>query len=334
MAKINYKQLRADAHAAVAGFGKTAVKLIAIHAGISLGANFILSLISYGLDMGIAQTGGLSGIGTRALLETVQQFLQTILTIALPFWSMGYVFSAMQMARRQSADSVQLLTGFRHIGPVLRTNILRGIVYFGLMMFGAQIACYVFLLTPAAKDMMVAMEEIMASIENLETIDYEMLLNNEAYMQAMMPAIPYMAVGALLVLLPFLYRLRMMDFALMDDPKKGAFHAFGKSMRITRKNCLAIFKLDLHFWWYYLLQLLTLALCYGEVLLPMVGVQLDMNADLAMYLFYVVALLAEFGLYVWKKNQVTASYVLLYDELRKPVIPKPQSAPKQVPWTY
>lgn len=334
MATFNYKQLHADAKSAVAEFGKTATKLIAVHSGVSIGANLLLSLISYALEMGIAQTGGLSGIGTRALLETVQQFLQTILTIALPFWSMGYVFSAMQMARRQSADSVQLLTGFRYFAPVLRTNILRGIVYFGLIMFGAQIACYVFLLTPAAKDMMVVMEEILSTMENAETIDYEALLSNEAYMQAMIPALPYMLIGALIPLIPFLYRLRMMDFALMDDPKKGAFHAFGKSMRMTRRNCLAIFKLDLHFWWYYLLQLLTLALCYGEVLLPMMGVQLDMNADLAMYLFYMVALVAEFALYVWKKNQVTATYALLYDQMRKPEIPKPQSAPKQVPWTY
>jgi len=334
MAKFNYKLLRADANAAVAGFGKTAVKLIAIHAGLSIGANFILSLLSYLLDMGIAQTGGLSGIGTRTLLETVQQILQTVVSIALPFWQMGYVFSALQMARGESADSVNLLVGFRHFGPILRTHILRGVVYFVLMMFGAQVACYVFLLTPAAKNVMAIMEEMLAAMDPAEPLDYEALLNNEAYMQAMMPAVPYVLAGMVLPVIPFLYRLRMMDFALMDDPGKGAFYAFGKSMRITRKNCLAIFRMDLHFWWYYLLQMLTLALGYGDVLLPLLGVQLDVNADLAMYLFYALALIAEFGLYVWKKNQVTATYVLLYDQIRKPAIlqSQPQPKPQNVPW--
>ena len=332
MANINYKQLRADANAAVAGFGKTAVKLIAVHAGISIGASFILSLISYALEIGISQTGGLSGIGTRALLETIQQFLQTMLTIALPFWSMGYVFSALQMTRGQSADSVNLLTGFRHMGPVLRSHILRLVVYFGLVMLGAQIACYIFLLTPAAKDFMVAMEDIMPAIESGEAIYYEDLLSNEAYMQAMLPALPYLLIGALIPLIPFLYRMRMMDYALMDDPRKGAFHAFSQSMRMTRKNCLAIFRLDLHFWWYYLLQVLTMVLCYGDVLLPMLGVELEMNADMAVYLFYALALICEFGLFVWKKNEVTATYVLLYDTLRKPAIPEPKPSPTHVPW--
>ena len=334
MEKLNYKQLRTDARAAVAGFGNTAVKLIAIHAGFSIGANFLRALINYLLEMGIAQTGGLSGIGTRAILETVQQVLQTTLTLALPFWAMGYTFAALQMARGKSADSVNLLTGFRHLGSVLRTNILRYVIYFALMMLGAQIACYIFMLTPAARALMAVMEEMLATMESSETLDYVALLNNEAYMQAMLPAMPYMLVGALLPLIPFLYRLRMMDFALMDDPRKGAFHAFAQSMRMTRKNCLAIFKLDLHFWWYYLLQALTASLLYGDVLLPMLGVELNLQADAVMYLFYGLALVCEFGLFVWKKNQVTATYVLLYDQLRKPRIQPPAAKPDpaKVPW--
>lgn len=334
MATYNYRQLRTDARAAVAGFGKTAVKLIAIHAGLSIGANFLLALINYLLEMGIAQTGGLSGIGTRAILETVQQVLQTTLTLAIPFWSMGYTFAALQMARGKSANSVNLLTGFRHLGPVLRTNILRFVIYFALMMLGAQLACYIFMLTPAAMELMAVMEEMLATMETGETLDYTALLENEAYMQAMLPAMPYMLVGALLPLIPILYRLRIMDFALMDDPRKGAFHAFVQSMRMTRKNCLAIFKLDLHFWWYYLLQLLTAALYYGDVLLPMLGVELNMQADTAMYLFYGLALICEFGLFVWKKNQVTATYALLYDQLRqpRPQPPTEKPTPTKVPW--
>ena len=334
MATYNYKQLRTDARNAVTSFGKTAVKLIVIHTGFSVGANFMLALINYLLEMGIAQTGGLAGIGPRAILETVQQILQTTLTLALPFWSMGYTFAALQMSRGKSADSVNLLTGFRHLGPVLRTNILRGVVYFALMMLGAQIACYIFMLTPAAKELIAVMEQILASMENPEQLDYLVLLESEAYMQAMLPAMPFMLVGALVPLIPFLYRMRMMDFALMDDPRKGAFHAFGQSMRMTRKNCLAIFKLDLHFWWYYLLQALTVALLYGDMLLPMLGVELNMQADAAMYLFYGVALICEFGLFVWKKNQVTVTYALLYDQLRKPRF-QPQAekpAPNKVPW--
>ena len=334
MANFDYKQLCTDAKATVAGFGRTAIKLIAIHAGVTIGANLILSILNYSLDMGIAQTGGLSDIATVTLLETIQQFMQTIVTIALPFWEMGYVFTALQMARKQSADSVQLLTGFRYFGAILRVNLLRFVIYFALVMVGAQIASYVFMLTPAASQMMLVWEEMLATLESGEMLNYAALLENEAYMQAMMPAIPYMLVGALLPLIPALYRMRMMDFALMDEPRRGALYAFGKSLRMTRKRCLTIFKLDLHFWWYYLLQLLAVALCYGDVLLPMLGIQLDMNGDVAMFLFYAIAMVAELGLYIWKKNQVTVSYAMLYDAFAEPVVSPPKPAPTHVPWNY
>lgn len=298
MKTVDYKQLQHQSRETLSGFGRSALVLVATHSAVTLGANLLLSILSYVLELGMAQTGGLSDLSTLALLETMQQFLQTMVSIGLPFWQMGYTFAAMQLARGQNADRVGLLTGFRHFGPVLRTNLLRIVMYFGLVMFGAQIACYVFLLTPAAKEMTAVMEQLMASLEGAQMPDYEALLENEAYLQAVQPALPFMAVGALIPLIPFLYRLRMMDFALMDDPRKGAFHAFGKSMRMTRKHCLDIFKLDLRFWWYYLLQLLTAVLCYGDVLLPLLGVELGIQADLAMFLFYSLALVCEFGLYV------------------------------------
>ena len=333
MEKLNYKQLRTDARAAVAGFGNTAVKLIAIHAGFSIGANFLLALINYLLEMGIAQTGGLSGIGTRAILETVQQVLQTTLTLALPFWAMGYTFAALQMARGKSADSVNLLTGFRHLGSVLRTNILRYVIYFALMMLGAQIACYIFMLTPAARALMAVMEEMLATMESSETLDYVALLNNEAYMQAMLPAMPYMLVGALLPLIPFLYRLRMMDFALMDDPRKGAFHAFAQSMRMTRKNCLAIFKLDLHFWWYHGLYLLIFLVGnYGADAAAYFS--LPVPADTAQLILTLVCAVCMLALFWWRKNEVSVAYAHAFDILHAPPKETPRPAPKNQPWNY
>lgn len=329
MNSLSYKQLRADAAWSVQSFGSTALKLIAIHAGVSVGISLILTILNYGMDQILAGTNGLSDIGTITLIETIQTFLTYVQTIATPFWQMGYVFAIMQVARQNSADSVQLLGGFRHFGPVLRTTFLRWAIYISLMLLGAQIASFVFMVTPAAKELMALTEELLAGSE---LVDYEALMQNEAYLAAMMPAIPYMAVGALLPLIPVAYRMRMMDFALMDAPEKGAFHAFSQSMRMTRKRCFAIFKLDLRLWWYYLLELFFAALCFGDLLLPIFGITLPMDTALAAFVFYAAGLICQLGLHVWKKNQVYATYALLYDTIRQPVISTPQPAPAKVPW--
>ena len=331
MHSLNYKQLRSDAAASVQSFGQLATKLILIYAGVSAGLSLLLSVLNYGMDQILAGTSGLSDIGTITLIETIQTFLTYVQSIAMPFWQMGYLFAVMQLARQKSGDSILLLTGFRHFGAVLRTTFLRWTIYVSLILVGAQIASFVFMLTPAAKQLMQLTEELLAGAD---TIDYAALIENEAYMDAMKPAIPYMAVGALLLVIPLFYRMRMMDFALMDAPEKGAFHAFAQSMRMTRKHCLAIFKLDLQLWWYYLLELVCLALCFGDLLLPMLGITLPMDAALAAFGFYAVGLLCQLGLYVWQKNQVSATYVLLYDTIRQPVIPAPQPVPAKVPWKY
>lgn len=336
MTSFSYKQLRASAQDSLNAVGKIAGKLVLIHVGVNLGLSLLLTVIHYLLDAGIAQTGGLGGIGARALLETAQNLLTYVQMIALPFWEMGYVFVVLRMARRQDVMPSDLMTGFRCFGPVLRGKILCGLIYVALMIVGAQVSSTLFLLTPAAKDMIA----YSAQLVEAEPLDYAALLSDEAHISAMLPALPFMAAGMLLPVIPLFYRLRMMDYILMDEPRRGALYALISSIRMTRKKGLALFKLDLQFWWYYLLQLLTMALLYGDTLLPMMGVALPMGAEAAWYLFYALALVAELALYLWRKNQVSVTYALVYqqlleEELAQPAPqPNPQPAPQNVPWNY
>ena len=71
-----------------------------------------------------------------------------------------------------------------------------------------------------------------------------------------------------------------------------------------RRNRLALFRLDLSFWWYYLAQFLLTALCYGDVILQAMNVSLPFNADVAFFVFYIAALLAQFALFCLFENKV------------------------------
>lgn len=329
MASFDFTRMRVRGRVALDQASYPPRKLIMIHSGVTIGIGLLLSVLSYLLDMGIAQTGGLGGIGTRTILETAQSLLETASMILLPFWSIGYIRTVLHWTRREDADLTTLLSGFRCLGPVMRLLFVQGIVYVFLGIVGAYAGAAVFLMTPSAQPMYTLMQEL---TEAGITDPYAMM-ENEAYVSASMDMAPYMMVAAAIIIAPVAYRLRFAQFALMDVPRQGALRAMVQSWRLTRKNCLSLLKLDLHFWWFYLAQVLILGLNYGDMLLGMAGIELGISADASMFAFYIAALLCEFALYVWKKNEVFAVYALAYDQLNTPQEEATKPQPKNVPWS-
>lgn len=329
MASFDYTRMRVQGRVALDQASYPPRKLIMIHSGVTIGIGLLLSVLSYLLDMGIAQTGGLGGIGARTILETVKSLLEAGSMILLPFWSIGYIRVILNWTRREDADLNTLFAGFRCLGPVMRLLFVRGILYLFLGIVGAYAGSAVFLLTPGAQPLYALMQEL---TEAGITDPYE-LMENEAYVSASMAMAPYMVGAAALIIVPVAYRLRFAEFALMDAPRQGALRSMVQSVRMTRKNCAQLLKLDLHFWWFYLAEGLILALNYGDLLLGMAGVELAISADAMMFAFYIAALLCEFALYVWKKNEVFAVYALAYDQLNVPREAPPKPQPKNVPWS-
>ena len=327
MAKFDYSQLRSQTGAALDRQGSDAGRIVMIHSGVVIGLGLLLSVLSYLLDQGIAGTGGLSGIGARAMLETLQMVLQTANLVLLPFWTMGYTRAILSISRGEQVDARSLLWGFGNFGVVLRSMLLKGVILFALAIVGGQLASILFALTPAAKPMFELLEQM--SAEGM-TDPYAML-EHPAYQQLVVKMLPFMLVGMLLLLVPVFYRLRFADLVLVDRPQNGAVRSFLVSLHITKRKSLAVFRLDLYFWWFYLAQGLILALGYGDVLLAMAGVNLGISADAAMFVFYIVALLCEFGLYVWRKNHVQITYALAYDELIRDAVAQAQPAAQSAP---
>lgn len=330
MTSFDYARLRGRAQAALDDQAHSAKRLVMIHSGVVIGLGLVLSVLSYLLNMGIAETGGLSGIGTRAVLETLQTVLQSINLMLIPFWTVGYTYTILTVSRGEAVDSRSLLWGFRHWGVVLRSMLLQGVIYFALAMVGAQLAGMVFMLTPSAQPLYALVESMTAA----GVTDPYAMLDDQVYFDLCLQMLPYLLVGMLLFLVPVFYRLRFADFALAEHPEQGALRAILASFRMTRKNCLAIFRLDLRFWWFYLAQVLVLVLGYGDLLLAAAGVDIGIGVDAAMFLFYIAGLACEFALYVWRKNQVHGTYALAYDQLAVPREEPPKPQPKQVPWNY
>lgn len=328
MVSLNYQHLRGEADRALCGAAVSPKKLIAIHSGVTIGLELLLSVMSYVLGQGIAGTGGLSGIGMRTVLETAQTLLQLVSTVLLPFWSIGYIRAVLQWTDWAPADTPVLMHGFRRWGAVLRLQLLQGLLYVSLLLAGAQLTGAIFLLTPAAQSLYALAEEMAAA----GITDPYAMMENEAYVAVTLKMVPYVLVVGLLLVAPIAYRLRFAEFILMDVPQAGALRAMLDSWRMTKGNCWSLLKLDLRFWWFYLAQGLIAVLGYGDVLLPMLGVQLQIHADAATFGFYIAALLCEFALFVWQKNRVFTVYGLAYRQLVAPQESQPTPPPKHVPW--
>ena len=302
-------------------------KLVLLFACATAGLSLAAGIVSMILDAQIAGTGGLAGMQLRSILSTIQSLLNIAILVFVPFWNLGYTSVALKLGRGERAYEKDLLNGFRRFGPGLRLMLLRQVVNFAIAFAAFQVASIVFSMTPFAVPLY-AQLEAGNLVNSSGTVD-------ESAINALIPAmIPYFIIAGalyLVALIPVTYRLRMAEFCIMDEPKCGALMALFQSNRMMKGSCIALFKLDLHFWWYYLLNVLVSLLCYADVLLPAVGIALPFSPDVSFLLFYVLAQAAQI-LFFWRcRNLVECTYVCAYDALREVQV-LPSQPPKNVPW--
>lgn len=286
------------------------------------GATAVLMLLAVGLNFflqgQISGTGGLGGIGTRAVLETAAQVLQLAVNFLLPFWNMGYLWCVLRMVRGERFGLDGLLEGFRHFGPVLRLSLLYSGYFFLIGFLCFYPSMLLAMLTPLSAPMREVMEPLMESSLHGTTITLDDAAMG-AVTEAMMPILAVYAVVFLAVAAPKFYRFRLAYYALLDDPKAGARAALRRSGALMKGSRMALFKLDVRFWWFYLLEGLVQALCYGDLIASSMGIQLPLPENSAYFLCYVMYLAAQMGLYLWARNHVECTYAAGYDELCREV---------------
>lgn len=299
-------------------------KLVLLHAGISAAVMLAVTVLDFVLQNQIDATGGLSGMGMRSVLSTASTVLQLAVNLALPFWTISYAAIVLRTLRGETCGGRDLLTGFFHFGPVLRLMLLKEII----VMLLAVVLCYpammLFMATPWARPLLSAM---LSSSTDTEALYAAM----ETVMGPMLAV--FMGV-VLLAAVPIFYRLRFAELSLMDEPQKGALAAMGKSLRLTKGSCLSLLKIDLHFWWYYLLELVITLLAYTDTLAMLLGIALPVDGTVLFFGTYAVHLLAQVGLYCWKKNQIELTYGVCYRTLEKTAPQPRQEKPRNLPWNY
>ncbi len=315
MAILEPKKLKQSAAQALSGAGYDPGKLVLIHSGIALGASLLVAVLNFLLAQGIGGTGGLSGMGLRAILETAQSVLSMGTTLLLPFWEAGLVFAAIRWARNGSPQPQTLTHGFRRFGPVLRLMLARLVLYFLIGIACMNISSFVAVIFPAPQEF----QELVMQLQTENITDMQALLEQipvDVLMDAILPTLIVFCVLYLGAAIVSAYYLRLADYIVLDEPKTGALAAMAESFRLMRGNCRRMLRLDLSYWWFFLLQAALAVLCYADILLPAVGIRLPFSEDVGFFVFYILYTLCQLALY-WKyRAGIETTYAMFYSDLR------------------
>ena len=317
--------------------GKNATRLAAFHTGITVAAALVITALQFVLAEGIGNTSGLSGMGTRSVLQTVQTVLQWANMILIPFWGLGFLYASLRWAKGETARREDLLTGFRRIGPYIGLTLNRVILTIAVMIIVANISSILYMMTPAANPLTEmasgasSTEELYAILDQLSQQDLTQIL------YSMLPMMILWGCLCLVVLVPLLYRFRMAEYVILENPRTRGLAAMLISASMLRRRCWQLFKLDLRLWWYYGLKLLCTLLCYMDVLAGALGVGLPIGADGAYLVSYGLYLAALFAVETAFRPRVDTAYACAYKKLeemgpaaRKMAMPKPQDMPWDV----
>ena len=291
-------------------------RIILIHTGVVLLVSLLLTALDYWLDLQIGTTGGLSGMDARSIWVTIQSVLRLTQVILLPFWQIGYTFYTLKVAQNQPAGVSDLWEGLRRFGPVLRLKVLMAGMGLLLTLVSAYVGSFLFTLTPWATPMMQKMEALMST----STLDQTALIEAVTAMieESVVPIMIIFSLCFLAGAIFLFFRFRLAEHWLMAHPEGGALAALHNSKKLMQGNWKAMFKVDLRFWWFYILELLISALCYGDVILDSFGIELTMDAFGSYLICFSLYMWAHMALYWWKKNEVAVTYAHAYLTLCPP----------------
>ncbi len=333
---MNIRDRRAIHHVAKQKLSNAAgnpQQILLIYLGIVTALSLAASVLSVMLSNRIADTGGLGNMGLRSVLSTAKAVLPMVQSLILLGLELGYCTVALRIFRGEPVSRDTLFGGFRRFFPFLRMQVLLGAIYMSVAFMSVYASAYIFLMLPVSKGFMTLITPLMESASVLNstvTFDEATMI---AVSEAMMPMMWILAGVFLLLFIPLHYQYRMAAYRLIDQPHPGALRAIHESRMMMRRNRLALLRLDLNFWWFYALQALVMAVCYGDTILAMLGVTLPFSPEVSYFLFLVLSLILQFVVYYFAMNRVAVTYAAAYEALLPDEI-KAQENPQSpaVPW--
>ena len=291
-------------------------KIVWIFSGLVMGLTFLTVVIRYILGLQISNLGGLSNMGTRSVLSAVQTMLPLLQSLVVMCLELGYTAAMLRIARGQYSSPQTLRLGFDRFWTLLRCSVIQGLIYAGLGIISVYLASILFMFSPFGKSFLeLAAPMISASslLSPTPVVDETMILQ---LIPTMIPMFVMAAIVACIMIIPVMFRFRMVRYIIIDKPGLRAMAVLRESRKIMKGNCLKLLKLDLSYWWYFAVFFGISMAGNADQWLPMVGVKLPMSAEVAYFLFYALYLGLQMAGYCFLRNRYEVTYGLAYDALK------------------
>lgn len=294
-------------------------KTVLFHEAVLLGALLLVQLLSLLTNSMAGDTGGLSGIGTRSIIGTIQSAVSLTVTLLMPFWSIGLVYTSTQVARGETVDRPMLLEGFRRFGIVLRYYLMMILIGLAILMVTVYITMMLAEFIPVSENL----------VNSVVSVDLNAIQDPAQLMEALpwgdLLAVILSIAGIFAVTfyglyLHISYRLFASSYLVMDEECPGAAAAMSASNRLTKGYKWKLLKLDLSFWWYYLLQFAAGLLVYGNVILAALGVELPMDPGIADLLFYILYIGATLAIAWFAGAYINTTHACAYQQILAPSV--------------
>lgn len=308
----NYRDIKARAARTLSYTPWDVKKIVLVFGLVALCISPLLTGINALLLSAGENARGLSGLGVSSMLETAASVLNTAWMIFILFWTPGILYCALQLLREQDPWPRGLLRGFKKWAAFLKYNILIALFIFALFMFISPVVSIVSLpFMGQFRELLLAAPETEADmIAYLETVPTRELA------LAVMPMLILMLGVMLAILIPLSYRVRMVDLLLLDEERLGVREAIRYSFKLTKGSCLQLLRLDLSFWWYYLLIGIVSVLPMASEL-PLFS---SWNATAAVLTCDTAAAVLGVGVYLLGLMKVKTAEAVAYDHLRTVVL--------------
>lgn len=290
--------------------------IVLIYAAFALGSSALVTVLSYVLGLQIDNYGGLSNMGTRTMLSTLESMLPIVQNLFGMCLEVGFLAAMLRIARGQFVSHRTLKLGFDRFWVLLRCGLFMSLMVSAVVFVSIYFGVMVYMMTPFSN---AAVDMLMPFLSEASVLSSEIVLPDaaaEQLTQVMGPAFLFCGLFLCLLGIPILYNYRMVNYVIIDKPALGALAALRESKKMMRGNRIALFKLDISLWWYYLAMVLATVVGYGDMLLSMVGVTLPGPEMLWYFVFYAAYLGIVLAIYYFLRNRVEIAYGLAYDALK------------------
>lgn len=291
-------------------------RITMLYAGLTLALTALVTILNYVLGLQIDQSGGLGNIGTRTVLSTLQTMLPLAQSVVHMCLNVGFLAAMLRIARGQYVSPQTLRLGFDRFWVLLRCFVIKSLIMTSVVFAGVYLGIMLYMLSPLSNSVV---ELLMPYLTDVSILDSGIVLEDAVYTQfAQMVWPAYLICGVIVAVLglPILYSYRMADYVIIDRPALGAMAALRESRSMMRGNRVSLFKLDVSMWWYYLALTAATVVCYGDMFLPLLGIDLPWSADVSYFVFYALYLALTFGIYYTMLDRVEVSYGLAYDAVK------------------